>query len=75
MRNYFHVDYVGIYQPVSNRHMIAEISASGRTGVWRLLYGNYMSAKDDIVMRISEEAEWFLQPEAENFMLTELIVG
>ena len=38
------------------------------------MYGDYTSTKDAIVATISEE-EWFLQPEDENFMLTELIVG
>lgn len=59
---------------MSNGHIIAEILASGRTGVWRLMYGDYTSTKDAIVATINEE-EWFLQPEDENFMLTELIVG
>ena len=74
MHNNFHVHYVGLYQPVSDGHIIEEILASGCTGVWRLMYGDYTSTKDAIVTMISEE-EWFLQPEDENFMLTELIVG
>ena len=73
MHNDFHIYYVGLYQPVSNGHIITEIIASGRTGVWRLMYGDYTSTKDAIATIMSEE--WFLQPEGENFMLTELIVG
>ena len=59
---------------MSEGHIIAEVLAWGRMGVWRFMYGDYTSTKDAIVTTISEE-EWFLQPEDENFMLTELIVG
>ena len=59
---------------MSQGYIIPEISALGRTGVWRLLYGDFTSTKEDIVIRISEE-KWVIQPEAENLMLTELTIG
>lgn len=46
----------------------------GHTGVWKLLYGDFSSTKEDIVKRMSKE-EWIMQPETENFMLIELTIG
>ena len=59
---------------MSQGYIIPEISALGRTGVRRLLYGDFTSTKEDIVISISEE-KWVIQPEAENLMLTELTIG
>lgn len=66
--------FVGLYQPVSQGHILPEISALGRIGVWRLLYGDFKSAKEEVVTQMSQQ-KWMTQPEEENFMLTELIIG
>ena len=68
------VYFIGLYQPVSQGKILTEISAVGRTGVWRLLNGDLTSTKEDIITKMSEE-EWTMPPELENFILTELTIG
>ena len=58
---------------MSQGKILAEISAVGRTGVWRLLNGDFTSMKEDVNTKMSEE-DWTTPPEMENFMLTELTI-
>ena len=42
--------------------------------MWRLLYGDFKSTKEEVVSQMFQE-KWTIQPEVENFMLTELTIG
>ena len=60
--------FVGLYQPVSQGHIVPEISTLGCTGVCRacrLLYGDFKSTREEIVSQMSQE-KWMTQPEVEN---------
>ena len=65
---------IGLYHPVSQGCIVPEVSALGRVGVWRLLLGDFSSSKEEFFKKICQE-KWTTQPEAEQFMLTELTIG
>jgi len=49
-----------------------DCSEHHRIGIWRLLHSDYVSNTEEI---LPEMRGWNVQPEIENFMLTELIIG
>ena len=63
---------LGVYQPVSCNKIILGITAAGRIGIWRLLHSDYMSNTKEIIPKLKG---WNVQPEVENFILTELTIG
>jgi len=65
---------LGVYRPVSNGKVVPGITAVGTIGVWRLLCSDYSTTQEDALTQMSENA-WNIQPEKENFILAELIIG
>ena len=65
---------VGIYQPVSNEMVIPGVIAVGTVGVWRLLCSDFTTAQQEILVKMKDRA-WNIQPEKENFILTELSIS
>jgi len=65
---------VGIYQPVSNGKVIPGVAIVGTIGVWRLLCGDFSTTQQEILVKM-EDCAWNIQPEKEDFILTELSIG
>ena len=65
---------VGIYQPVSNGKVIPGVTVVGTIGVWHLLCSDFSTTQQEILVKM-EDCAWNIQPEKENFILTELSIG
>ena len=69
-----HLLLLGIYQPISNGRVIPGVIAVGTVGVWHLLCSDFTTAQQEILAKMKDCA-WNIQPEKENFILTELSIG
>ena len=69
-----HCFCTGIYCPVSKGKIVPGVTATGREGLWRLLYSDYSSTQEQLKVKLEEES-WHFQPENEDFFLIEFTTG
>jgi len=60
-----------VYWPVSNAKVVPGIRNNWK---WCLLCSDYSTTQEDALTQMSQNA-WNIQPEKENFILAELIIG